>query len=253
MRSNSFVAIKIGTVEPELLDEIAKGIVALSSKIKPVVVHGGGAEIDKWMKYAGKKPKFVDGHRVTDEETMEIAQMVLIGCINQRIVSSIHKHGGKAISLSGMTGNLLRARRIAGLGLVGEIESVSPEILITLAKERYIPVISPVSSDKDGNTLNVNADLVAGSVASALKAKRLIFLTDSPGILKDISDPSSLMPEISANDIDQIKSFLKGGMLPKVESCVKAIEAGVERAHIIEAGKLMDLIKGKRVGTTIHV
>jgi acetylglutamate kinase len=238
--------------------------------MKPVVVHGGGPEITKAMEKMGKKPKFIEGLRVTDEETMDIVKMVLAGKINTDIVSMVNTMGAHAVGLSGKDAWLIVAEkklpqrvvkggveREVDLGLVGEASQINPEIIEALTSEGYIPVISPIGLSKDGMSLNLNADTVAGEIAAALKAKKLIILTDVPGILEDVSDANSLMREIKASEVPQLikKGIAQGSMIPKVRACARAIEGGVQRAHIIDGGVrhaiLLELFTDEGIGTMV--
>jgi len=230
--------------------------------LNPVIVHGGGPEIDQMMKRLGLTPKFVAGRRVTDAETMEIVQMVLVGKVNQEIVSLINKFGGKAIGLSGKDGNLLIAKKRSGaegldLGFVGDVETVNTDVVNLLCREGYIPVVSSVGVGLDGESYNINADSVAGALAAALKADKLIMLTDVEGIFEDPRDPKTL---ISALQIDRAQRMIEegkidGGMIPKVEACIKALEAGVARTHIIDGrimhSLLLEIFTDRGIGTMV--
>jgi len=230
--------------------------------IRPVVVHGGGPRITELMQQLGKEPVFVEGQRVTDAETMEIAQMVLVGLISQDLVSHIYGAGGRAVSVSGKDGRTLVARKkMAGgvdLGQVGEIERVNPELVRSLAEAGYVPVISSIGIGQDGLSYNINADLAAGAVAAALQAEKLIVLSDVPGLLADPKDEASL---ISYMTLDQAKAMLasgeiEGGMRPKLQACVQALEGGVRRAHLLDGrlahAMLMELFTDAGVGTMIE-
>jgi acetylglutamate kinase len=240
--------------------------------MKPIVVHGGGPEISRSMSKLGKEPKFIEGLRVTDQETMEIVKMVLVGKINTEIVANIGLHGGKGVGLSGKDNKLLMARKRApqvivnnktgeektvDLGLVGEIESVNPEILDVLASNDYIPIISPIGVDDKGNTLNLNADTVAGDVAGKVDAEKLIILTDVPGILKDPQDPNSLIKNVNVEEVLELidEGIVRDGMLPKVLTCINAIQNGVTSAHIIDGrikhSILLEIFTKKGIGTMI--
>jgi acetylglutamate kinase len=270
------IMIKYGghaMIDEAAMDSTARDTVLLKYVgMEPVVVHGGGPEISRAMNKMGKEPKFIEGLRVTDEETMEIVKMVLVGKINTSIVSKICYHGGRAIGLSGKDSNLLLARKRAphvvrddetcerreiDLGLVGEIESVDPGIINMLTDNNYIPVISPIGVDRDANTLNLNADTVAGEVAAGIGAEKLIVLTDVPGILEDPSDPDTLIRRISVDELsDLVKSgIVEGGMLPKTLTCIQAINDGVSSAHIIdgrvEHSLLLEIFTKKGIGTMI--
>ncbi|WP_321211772.1 acetylglutamate kinase [Methanothermobacter sp. DP] len=270
------IMIKYGghaMIDEAAMDSTARDTVLLKYVgMEPVVVHGGGPEISRAMNKMGKEPRFIEGLRVTDEETMEIVKMVLVGKINTSIVSKICYHGGRAIGLSGKDSNLLLAkkraphvvkdsetgeRREIDLGLVGEIESVDPSIINMLTDNNYIPVISPIGVDRNANTLNLNADTVAGEVAAGIGAEKLIVLTDVPGILEDPSDPDTLIRKVSVDELsDLVKSgIVEGGMLPKTLTCIQAINDGVSSAHIIdgrvEHSLLLEIFTKKGIGTMI--
>jgi acetylglutamate kinase len=231
--------------------------------IDPVIVHGGGPQIGALMKRLGKEPKFVGGMRVTDEETVEIVEMVLVGKINKEIVGLINYHGGKAVGLSGKDGSLIRARRRLhrmpsgeeiDIGLVGEVEHVNPEAIRLLEEHGFIPVIAPVGVGAAGETYNINADLVAGEVAAALGAEKLIHLTDVQGIL---GDNGSLITTLSPKEAERLmdESVIDGGMLPKVESSLRALRGGTAKAHIIDGrvphAILLELFTHEGIGTEI--
>ncbi len=229
--------------------------------VNPVVVHGGGPQISDMMKRLGKEPTFVDGVRVTDRETMEIVEMVLGGVINKEIVELISRHGGRAVGLSGKDGRLITAKPLkpAGpkrveLGQVGDVESVDPQLLSDLTSNRYIPVIAPIGVDRDGLTYNINADLVAGAVARALKAEKLLVLTDVSGI-KDAK--GALIPTLSRKEIQRLikAGTITSGMLPKVQACLTAVEGGVTKAHIIDGrvphALLLEIFTKEGIGTEI--
>lgn len=256
-------------VDETLKDAFAQDIVLLNFiGIKPVIVHGGGPKINKIMEKMGKTPIFVHGQRVTDEETVDIVEMVLGGLINKQIVSLINNHGGRAIGLSGKDANLIKAKRkiikklspetgvpeIIDLGLVGEVLKVSPKILVSIEESGFIPVIAPISSGEKTETLNINADYVAGSVAAALKAEKLILLTDVEGI-KDTKN--RLMSTLNLKKIKSLISSgtISGGMLPKVQACQNAIEGHVNKTHIIDGriphALLLEIFTEKGIGTEI--
>jgi acetylglutamate kinase len=219
------------------------------------------------MEKFGKKAEFVGGLRVTDKETLEIARMVLLGNINAELVNLIGKHGGKGIGLSGQDGMFLKARKKApvkikgkepiDLGFVGEVESVDPEIMMIMAGKGYIPVISPIAVDTDGNNLNVNADTAAGAVAIAMRAKKFLSITDVEGVRMNPNDPASVISEFPASDFDRLvqEGIIKGGMIPKVEACVRVVRGGVDKAHIIDGRKhhaiLLELLTDEGIGTMI--
>jgi len=240
--------------------------------MEPIVVHGGGPEITRSMNKMGKEPKFIKGLRVTDEETMEIVTMVLVGKISTEIVSKIGIHGGKASGVSGKDSQLIVASKkaphkitdeetgeeeIVDLGLVGQIDSLNTEIIQMFTENDYIPVISPIGVDEDGETLNLNADTVAGEIAAELDSEKLIILTDVPGVLKDPNDPNSLIKQIKVDEVDTLikKGVISGGMIPKIETCVKAIEGGVKSAHIIDGrikhSLLLEIFTTDGIGTMI--
>lgn len=257
-------------VKDELKESFAQDVVMLNFiGIRPVIVHGGGPKISSFMERMGKKPEFVHGQRVTDKETMDIVEMVLGGLVNKEIVTLINSHGGRAVGLSGKDGGLIKARKkvikvspetggdeIIDLGLVGEVEAIEPGILSSLEKEGFIPVISPVGVGPKGETLNINADYVASSVAAALKAEKLILLTDVPGI-KDRN--GKVLPTIQKKQVKKLieDGTISGGMLPKVQACVKALEGGVQKTHIIDGRishcLLLEIFTKEGIGTEIVV
>ena len=239
--------------------------------MKPMVVHGGGPEITRSMEKLGKDPKFIKGLRVTDEETISIVKMVLVGNINTDIVSQICYHDGKGVGISGKDNDLLRAcKKIhkikdeetgeieeIDLGLVGEVKKINPEILELFTENDYIPVISPIGVADDGTTLNLNADTVAGAIAGEMDAEQLIILTDVPGVLRDPNDPTSLIQKIRIEEIPQLieDGVITGGMIPKIETCVDAIKNGVKSAHIIDGrikhSLLLEIFTKDGIGTMI--
>ncbi len=272
---DSIMVIKMGghaIVDATIMDQIVQDIVLLKFVgIHPVIVHGGGPEITEKMERMGKKPEFVGGLRVTDDETLEIARMVLVGNVNSKIVSLINKHGGKGVGLSGSDGRLIVARKLApqrvkvggvekevDLGWVGETEVINPEIILILAGKGYIPVVSPIATDEKGNDLNVNADTVAGDIAAALGAKKLISLTDVPGVLSDPQDPDTRISRIALDEIETLakENIISGGMIPKLRSSASAIEGGVGQVHIIDGSTphslLLELFTDEGIGTMIY-
>jgi acetylglutamate kinase len=255
-----------------MVDEEAKSSTARDTVLlkyvgmKPLIVHGGGPEISRSMDKLGKESKFIQGLRVTDEETMEIIEMVLVGKISNEIVSELIQHDGQAISLSGKDSSLIFAHKkeakkideeIVDLGLVGEVDCINTELLDMFLDNGYIPVISPVGIAKDGTSLNLNADTAAGEVASAVGAEKLIILTDVPGVLRDPSDPDSLIQKIRVDEVPGLieDGIISGGMIPKIETCVKAIEDGVKSCHIIDGRKkhslLLEIFTTEGIGTMI--
>lgn len=269
------MVFKIGghaIVSDEILEETVKDILLLHYiGIKPIVVHGGGPEISEKMEKLGLKPRFVEGLRVTDRETMEVVEMVLDGKINSKIVSMFIKNGGKAVGLSGKDGLLIVAEKkmmklkkgleevMVDLGFVGETKFVNPTILRILLDNGFVPVVSPVSADLNGNLYNLNADSVAGDIASALKVKKLVILTDVPGILRDVKNKNSLIPRIKLSELEEMneKGLLKGGMLPKFDAIAKALRGGVEKVHVIDGSRkhaiLLELFTREGIGTMVEL
>ncbi len=245
--------------EPFALDVILLNLVG----INPVIVHGGGPQIGALMKRLGKEPRFVGGMRVTDEETMDIVEMVLVGKINKEIVALINHHGGRAVGLSGKDADLIRARRRAhrlpsgeeiDIGLVGEVEAVNAEPIRLLKEHGFIPVLAPVAGGDHGQTYNVNADLVAGEVAAALGAEKLIHLTDVQGILDGAGRLVSTLARKEAERLMQ-EGVIEGGMLPKVESSLRALTGGSAKAHIVDGriphAILLEIFTREGIGTEI--
>lgn len=245
------IVIKYGghaMIDRELKNDFAMDITLMNYiGLNPVVVHGGGPQIEEVLEKMGKSSKFIEGLRVTDEEIMEVVEMVLVGKVNKEIVSLINHQGGKAVGLSGKDGHLITAkklklsslqsktttRKVKDIGLVGEVELVNPLIIETLDRSKFIPVIAPIGMGKDGQTYNINADMVAGKIASALKAEKLILLTDTEGVLDKNGTLISSMNEKKAKALIK-NGQISGGMIPKVNCCVKALKEGVAKAHIID-------------------
>ena len=267
------IVIKYGGAAMEdetLIHSVMEDIVLMKYVgIRPIIVHGGGPRITEWMDKVGKVPEFVQGLRVTDAETVEIAEMVL-GSINKEIVARINQHGGKAIGLSGKDANLILAEKQetqvtdedghlidVDLGYVGKIIGVNTESITALDKADYIPVITPIGVGVEGQTYNINADTMAGEIASAFQAEKLILLTDTRGILRDLSDTASLMPTIHMREVDQLidEGFIAGGMLPKVDACTTALMGGVYKTHIIDGriphSLLLEVFTEGGIGTEI--
>ena len=231
--------------------------------IKPVLVHGGGPEIDRMLKRLGKERVFVNGLRYTDDDTMDIVQMVLAGKINKDLVANIQRQGGSALGLCGGDGGLFRAKRLIkdekDIGLVGEVNEVNPALVNLALANGYIPVISTIALREDGEQgyYNVNADTAAAELAGALKAEKLILLTDVPGILKDTNDASTLVPSIKREEVSAyiVQGIVSGGMIPKVECCVQALRLGVKSTHILDGRSphsiLLELFSDKGMGTMI--
>lgn len=255
-------------IEQKLKDSFAQDVVLLNFiGIRPVIVHGGGPKISEMMKRLGKEPSFVQGQRITDRETMDIVEMVLGGLINKEIVALINNHGGKAIGLSGKDGGFIKARKkllkksftsgkeeVIDIGLVGEVEMIDPGILNSLEKDGFIPVIAPIGVGKDGSAYNINADYVASSIASSLKAEKLILLTDVPGI-KDTKD--TVISSINRKEIRVLidNGTISGGMLPKVQACISSLDSGVKKTHIIDGRiphcLLLEIFTKEGIGTEI--
>ncbi|URR35432.1 acetylglutamate kinase [Thermosynechococcus sp. HN-54] len=225
--------------EEHLKDSVIRDIVFLSYVgIRPVVVHGGGPEINTWLGKLNIEPQFKNGLRVTDAATMDVVEMVLVGRVNKEIVTLINRAGGQAVGLCGKDGNLIRARAQGeeSIGFVGEVQGVDTRVISALVDKGYIPVISSVAADERGQAYNINADTVAGEIAAALGAEKLILLTDTAGILRDYRDPSTLIYRL---DIAEARRLIKegvvsGGMIPKVTCCVRSLAQGVKAAHIID-------------------
>lgn len=247
-------------VDERLKQSFAKDIILMKYVgLNPVIVHGGGPQIGELLKKIGKESRFVKGIRVTDKATMDIVEMVLVGKVNKEIVGLINHFGGKAVGLSGKDGGLVTARKLKtkgeDMGMVGEVMSVNPKVIETLDRDKFIPVIAPVSVGKDGRTYNINADNVAGNIAAALKAEKLILLTDVQGVL----DKNKKL--ISALSMQEAKKIIKneiatGGMIPKLECCIDAIKGGVSKAHIIdgrvEHAVLLEVFTDAGIGTEIY-
>lgn len=256
------VVVKYGgnaMINPDLKQQVMDDIVLLwLIGVKVVLVHGGGPEISSMMDKLGKKPEFVDGLRVTDKETVDIVQMVLAGKVNKTLVTLLEHRGGKAIGLCGMDGNLIQAKmKNPKLGYVGEVTKINIQSVSDLLEKGYIPVISTLGCDEDGNAYNINADTAAAHIAGALGAERFILMTDIAGILKDKDDPSTLIPEISLSETDELfnSGVISAGMIPKVQCCVTAIKAGVKNVVIMDGrvphSILMELLTNEGAGTLV--
>jgi acetylglutamate kinase len=259
------VVIKFGgnaMVDEELKESFASDIVLMRYVgMNPVIVHGGGPQITEYMDRLDLDVKFVDGHRVTDAAAMEVVKMVLVGKVNKEIVSLINGHGDLSVGLSGEDGRMLLTRKKlqdgVDLGFVGEVDTVNPQLLNNLARDGFVPVVASIGVDEQGQSYNVNADHVAGALAVALQADKLIYLTDVDGIYGDLSDPSSLISEMSEAEARALVDggTLTSGMIPKLTSCVEALEAGVNRAHIINGtvkhALLLEIYTPEGVGTML--
>lgn len=260
------VVIKYGgnaMISDELKERVINDIILMKCVgIEPVVVHGGGPAISDLLKRLNHKSEFINGLRYTDDVTIEVVQMVLGGKVNKDLVSLIEKYGGKALGLCGMDGSLIKAKKLdseTDLGYVGEITEVNTDILKTAMNSGYIPVVGSVALGVDDNKpYNINADTCASKIASALKAEELILLTDVPGVMKDPSDPSSLLSSLRLHQIPKLclEGVIKGGMIPKIDCCVEAVRMGVERAIILDGriphSILLELFTPEGVGTMIY-
>lgn len=269
--SGQTVVIKYGG-RAMISEELERGVITDCILLKlvgihPVIVHGGGKAIDEMLERLGMKTGFVHGQRITDEKTMEVVEMVLAGKVNKEIVTLINQLGGKGIGLCGKDAGLITARKKTipappgeepvDLGCVGEVERINPEIIETVKNEGYIPVIAPIGVGDDGRSYNINADYVAGAVAAALKANKLVLLTDVEGIFADRNDPGSLLSVIRVDEVPDLiaRGIIAGGMIPKVECCVHALENGVGRTHIIDGrilhSILLEVFTDEGVGTMV--
>jgi acetylglutamate kinase len=263
------IVIKYGgnaMTDPKLQDGFARDVVLLKLVgMNPVVVHGGGPQIEDLLKRVGKQGQFIQGMRVTDEETMDIVEMVLGGQVNKEIVNLINQHGGKAVGLTGQDGNFIRAKKLLlpnkdnpeemiDIGSVGEITSIDPSLIAFLDTGDFIPVIAPIGVGPQGETYNINADVVAGKIAEVLNAEKLVLLTNTPGVLNKAGE---LLTGITPKEIDQMvdDGTLSGGMLPKIGSALDAARSGVKSVHIIdgrvEHALLLEILTDEGVGTLI--
>lgn len=259
---NKIVVIKFGgnaMVDPDLARGFAEDIVLLHSVgMLPVVVHGGGPQIGDLMERLGKKSEFVDGLRVTDAETLDIARMVLVGKIGREIVSSINAHGPLAVGMSGEDAGLIRAtERDPALGFVGDVVEINTAIIDRVLAEGLIPVVSTIGADDQGQSYNINADTVAAELAAALNAEKLVYLTNIEGLLDDLEDPTSLISRTTATELRaKVDSgVLEGGMIPKIEGCINAVEGGVARTHILDGRRphvvLLEFFTDTGIGTMV--
>ncbi len=248
-----------GASEDDALASFAEDIVLLQAVgIHPVVVHGGGPQIATLLKKMGIESTFVDGLRVTDAETLDVARMVLVGKVNSDIVSAINVHGSIAVGLSGADANLIRADvHSEALGFVGNVSKVDPTIVNGLVSQGLVPVIATIGSDAEGQAYNINADTVAGAIAAAIGAEKLVFLTDVVGIRADADDPSSTVAQVTTAELEAMvaSGAANGGMVPKVEACIGAVRAGVSRAHILDGREphalLVELFTDGGLGTMV--
>lgn len=257
---NKIIVVKYGgnaMISEELKEAVIGDLVLLSLiGIKVVLVHGGGPEINDLLKKTGKKSEFIDGLRVTDEETIEAVQMVLAGKINKNLVNKIENMGGKAVGLCGIDGHMIKAKQLDDVhGFVGDITDVNTEIITDLLEKDYIPVISTVGFDEANNSYNINADTAAAYIAGALKAESLINMTDIPGLLRDMNDTSSLIKKLYVSDARELMhdGVISGGMIPKVQCCTEAIRMGVKKVFIIDGriphAILIETLTDEGIGT----
>lgn len=264
--NGKIIVVKYGgnaMISDELRETVINDIVLIKCiGFKPIVVHGGGPYISSFLDKLGEKSEFINGLRYTDKKTMEVVQMVLGGKVNKDLVTLIEKAGGKSIGLCGLDGSLLKAKKLESevdLGYVGEVTSVNTEAITMALDAGYIPVIGSMAIGEDGNDLyNINADTCAAKIASALKAEKLILLTDVAGVLKDPKDPTSLLSVLRLHEIPKLtlQGVIKGGMIPKIQCCVESVRMGVERAHIIDGrvphSLLLELFSNDGIGTMIY-
>ena len=260
--SGKIVVVKYGgnamineTLKQQVMEDIA---LLWLIGVKVVLIHGGGPEISETMKRLGKKSEFVNGLRVTDRETVDIVQMVLAGKVNKTLVNLLQMKGGHAVGLSGIDGGILEAAmKDEALGYVGEITKIRTQPITDLLEKNYIPVISTIASDRQGNTFNINGDTAAACIAGALGAERLIMMTDIAGILRDKDDPSTLIPAITVSEAKKLfeTGVISGGMIPKVDCCIEAIEKGVRHVVIMDGrvphSILMELLTDEGAGTMV--
>jgi len=260
--NGKIVVVKYGgnaMINEQLKKQVMEDIALLSLiGIKIVLVHGGGPEISEMMSKVGKKAEFVNGLRVTDKETMDIAQMVLAGKVNKNLVNLLGTKGGKAIGISGMDGHLIEAKmKNEALGYVGEITKINIEPIHDLLEKEYIPVVSTIGCDSEGNSYNINGDTAAAYIAGALQAERLIMMTDIAGLLRDVNDPNSLISEITVNEAKELykEGVISGGMIPKVDCCIEAIYEGVKKVIIMDGrvphSILVEILTNEGAGTMV--
>ena len=261
--ANRTIVIKYGGAamkDGKLKAGVIRDIVFLCSVgVRPIVVHGGGPEINTWLDKLGIEPQFKDGLRVTDADTMDIVEMVLVGRVNKELVSLINQAGGSAVGLCGKDGDLIKARPIGkeGVGFVGEITSINEELIKSLVSSGYVPIISSVAADENGQAYNINADTVAGEIAAALEAEKLILLTDTPGILEDYHDHSTLITKLDIQKARELidSGIVSGGMIPKVTCCVRSLAQGVKAAHILDGrvprALLLEIFSDEGIGSMI--
>ncbi|MFM2311159.1 MAG: hypothetical protein RLZZ04_435 [Cyanobacteriota bacterium] len=261
--ANRTIVIKYGGAamkEDSLKAKVINDIVFLVSVgVRPVVVHGGGPEINTWLQKLNIEPLFKNGLRVTDALTMDVVEMVLAGRVNKELVSLINRSGAKAVGLCGKDGNLVQARPVdqEGVGFVGEVASVDTGLVESLVNSGYVPIISSVAADEHGQAYNINADIVAGEIAACLQAEKLILLTDTPGVLYDYHDPSTLLNKLDIQKARELidQGIVSGGMIPKVSCCVRSLAQGVKAAHILDGrlphALLLEILTDEGIGSMI--
>lgn len=262
--NRKIIVVKYGgsaMVDEELKARVIQDVTLLKLVgFKPIIVHGGGKEISRWVGKVGMKPEFKNGLRVTDEETMELAEMVL-GKVNKSLVQLVESLGVRAIGISGKDGRLLSVKKKYAngedIGFVGDVTNVNADILYDLLEKDFLPIICPVGLDDDNNTYNINADDAACAIAEAVHAEKLVFLSDIEGVYKDKDDPSSLISELHVHEAEKLISdgYVGGGMIPKLQNCIDAIEEGVNRVHILDGriphSLLLEIFTNKGIGTAI--
>ena len=262
--NRKIIVIKYGgsaMVDEELKKKVIEDVTLLKLVgFKPIIVHGGGKEISKWVGKMGMEPKFINGLRVTDKETMEVAEMVL-GKVNKNLVQIVEELGVRAIGLSGKDGDLLKVEKKYSngedIGFVGDVKEVNADILYDLLEKDFLPIICPIGLDDEYNTYNINADDAACAIARAIKAEKLAFLTDIEGVYKNPEDPNTLISELTVSEAKKLISdgYIRGGMLPKLNNCIEAIENGVSRVHILDGRiphcVLLEIFTNKGIGTAI--
>ena len=262
--NRKIIVIKYGgsaMVDEELKKKVIEDVTLLKLVgFKPIIVHGGGKEISKWVGKMGMEPKFINGLRVTDKDTMEVAEMVL-GKVNKSLVQIVEELGVRAIGLSGKDGNLLKVEKKYSngedIGFVGDVKEVNADILYDLLEKDFLPIICPIGLDDEYNTYNINADDAACAIARAVKAEKLAFLTDIEGVYKNPEDPNTLISELTVSEAKKLISdgYIRGGMLPKLNNCIEAIENGVSRVHILDGRiphcVLLEIFTNKGIGTAI--
>jgi acetylglutamate kinase len=261
--SGKTIVVKYGGAamkDSNLKDQVIRDVVLMACVgLRPVVVHGGGPEINTWLDKLGIEAQFKNGLRVTDAATMDVVEMVLVGRVNKELVALINQAGGQAVGLCGKDADLFKARPAdqEGIGFVGEVTSVNINILETLASSGYIPVVSSVATDENGQAYNINADTVAGELAAALGAEKLVLLTDTAGILEDYKDLSTLIPKLDIQEARRLieTGIVSGGMIPKVTCCVRSLAQGVRAAHIIDGrvphALLLEILTDSGIGSMI--